>query len=332
MIPELERSVLLLESTWWRNRSSRVNWLARERSYLADLRAGVRIQPASFTFSSRRGTIPLTVANDLAQEVVVRVRLDPQTIQLRVSNPADPVRIGPRQKAQVQVDAVAVAGGQVLVDSSLHTPSGVAYGQPVPLRVSITDYGTVALYITVAAAGVLFLTAGVRVLRRVRAAALRVADRIADASSAGPPDDDADELFPGMSDDPGDPQVTTPSEPSETAAQASETTSSALVRNSSVMAAGTTVSRVLGFARTAVLAAAIGTAAGRLDLQRRQHRPEHHLHPAGRRRPQRRARAAARARHEGGRRALPGVHRRAASPSPACCSWWSRSSRPWPHP
>jgi hypothetical protein len=206
MIPELERSVLLLESTWWRLRSSRVNWLAREVRYLADLRAGVRIQPASFTFSSRRGTIPLTVANDLAQEVVVRVLLDPQTIQLRVSNPVDPVRIGPRQKAQVQVDAVAVAGGQVLVDSSLHTPSGVAYGQPVPLRVSITDYGTVALYITVAAAGVLFLTAGVRVLRRVRAAGSGSPAGPADTSGAEPSDDDGDDLFPGMSDDPGDPR------------------------------------------------------------------------------------------------------------------------------
>lgn len=164
----------------------------------------MRIQPASFTFSSRRGTIPLTVANDLAQEVVVRLRLDPQTIQLRVSNPADPIRIGPRQKAQVQVDAVAVAGGQVLVDSTLHTPSGVVYGQPVPLRVSITDYGTVALYITVSAACVLFLTAGVRVLRRVRGAGSGGSAGADGTSAAGPPDDDSEDLFPGMSDDPED--------------------------------------------------------------------------------------------------------------------------------
>jgi putative peptidoglycan lipid II flippase len=34
----------------------------------------------------------------------------------------------------------------------------------------------------------------------------------------------------------------------------------ALVRNSAVMAAGTVVSRVLGFARSAVVAAALGTA------------------------------------------------------------------------
>jgi hypothetical protein len=61
----------------------------------------------------------------------------------------------------------------VIVDASLHTPGGAPYGQPVPIRVTITEYGTVALYITVAAAAVLFLMAGLRLLRRVLAARRR---------------------------------------------------------------------------------------------------------------------------------------------------------------
>jgi putative peptidoglycan lipid II flippase len=54
--------------------------------------------------------------------------------------------------------------------------------------------------------------------------------------------------------------VTNPSDPPDTAAEASETSSSALVRNTTVMAAGTIVSRILGFARSAVLVTALGSA------------------------------------------------------------------------
>jgi hypothetical protein len=169
LVPDLNRAVLRLESSWWRGRASRVNRLARERDYLADLRNEVRVQPGNFTFSSHRGTIPLTVANGLEQEVVVGLRLDPQTQRLRLE-PTGLLRIGPRQKVQVEVRATAIAAGSVVVDASLHTPGGAAYGQPVPLRVTITEYGTVALWITVVAAAVLFLMAGLQVLRRVLAA------------------------------------------------------------------------------------------------------------------------------------------------------------------
>jgi hypothetical protein len=169
LVPDLDLAVLRLESSWWRDRLSRVNRVARDRAHLAELRGEVRVQPANFTFSSRRGTIPLTVANGLGQEVVVELRLDPQTPRLRLE-PTETLRIGPRQKVQVEVRATAVAAGSVLVDASLHTTGGAAYGQPVPLRITITEYGTVALYITLAAATVLFLMAGLRVLRRLAAA------------------------------------------------------------------------------------------------------------------------------------------------------------------
>lgn len=165
-LPELERSTLLLASGWWRTRPVRVNRLARERGYLADLRAQVSISPASYTFSSRRGTIALTVANGLEQPVTVALRLVPQTPRLQLAATRTQ-RIGPGQKVQLGVEATAVAAGPVVVDASLRTPAGSAYGQPVQLRISITEYGTVALYITIGAAAVLFLAAGVRVLRRV---------------------------------------------------------------------------------------------------------------------------------------------------------------------
>ena len=82
----------------------------------------------------------------------------------------EPQTIGPKQKIQVNVPATAIAGGPVVVVATLHTPEGAPYGQPVQLRVNVTRIGTVALVITVAAAVVLFLAAGIRVVRRLRAA------------------------------------------------------------------------------------------------------------------------------------------------------------------
>ena len=46
------------------------------------------MQPGSFTFGSRSGRIPLTLVNDLPQEVVVVLRLEPQTPRLRLDPPS----------------------------------------------------------------------------------------------------------------------------------------------------------------------------------------------------------------------------------------------------
>jgi len=170
LIPQLNRAVLLLESSWWRDREERKNRLALERAWLAERRDLVAVQPARLTFSSRSGNIPVTVANGLDQAVRVSLRLDPRTTRIRLDKSTRTRTIGPQRKQQVEFPAISVAAGDETVDASLHTPTGALYGQPVQLRITITNYGTVALYITVGAAAVLFLTAGVRVLRRVLAA------------------------------------------------------------------------------------------------------------------------------------------------------------------
>ena len=178
--------MLRLESTWWRGRDSRVHQVRARAGPPGALRSRVRVQPGSFTFGSRSGRIPLTLVNDLPQAVVVVLRLDPQTPRLRLEPPLAPQVIGPNRKVQVEVPATAVAGGPVVVEATLHTPSGAPYGQPVPLQVNVTQIGTVALVITVGAAVVLFLAAGLRVVRRVRTARRDGPDGPGDEPARGP--------------------------------------------------------------------------------------------------------------------------------------------------
>ncbi len=170
LIPGMESSLRRLESSWWRGREDpRRIRLDRDKDYLKIQRGSVAVQPGSFTFGSKSGMIPLTLVNDLPQEVVVVLRLEPLTPRLKLGA-VEPQTIGPKQKVQVNVPATAIAGGPVVVVATLHTRDGAPYGQPVQLRVNVTQIGTVALVITVSAAVVLFLAAGVRVVRRLRAA------------------------------------------------------------------------------------------------------------------------------------------------------------------
>jgi Family of unknown function (DUF6049) len=170
IVPGLDRGVLRLESTWWRDREeARVNRSFREQSNVDDQLGSIHVQPGSYTFGSHRGKIPLTISNGVNQAVVVVLHLEPRQPRLRVDATSKPIQIPPGRKVQEAVDATAVAGGDVVVDASLHTVGGTALPPgPVPLSINITQYGTVALFITGGAAGVLFLAALVRLARRAR--------------------------------------------------------------------------------------------------------------------------------------------------------------------
>ncbi len=172
IVPSLETGLLRLESTWWRGREEdRVNRYFREQSIVNDQLGSIRVQPGSYTFSSNSGKIPLTISNGVKQEVIVVLRLEPRQPRLRLDPPPNPIHIGAGRKQQVFVNATAVAGGDVVVDATLLTRGGTALPNgPVPISIRITQFGTVALFITGGAAGVLFLAALVRLFRRGRAA------------------------------------------------------------------------------------------------------------------------------------------------------------------
>jgi hypothetical protein len=169
IVPGLDAAVFRLESTWWRGRDARLGRLTGTRGYVLELRDQVQVLPGSYTFGSKSGTIPLTVSNGLSQPVTVQIGLTPSPPRLEIGKVGD-VRIPAKSKVQVEVPAKAIANGPVRIGTVLRTPAGDQYGQPVQLRIQVTQYGTVALAITGAAAAVLFATAGYRLFRRAATA------------------------------------------------------------------------------------------------------------------------------------------------------------------
>jgi hypothetical protein len=180
LVPDLDAGVYRLESIWWRGRDARLGRLTGTRGHVLEQRNQVEVLPGSYTFGSKSGTIPLTVSNGLTQAVTVRIGLTPSPPRLEIGKIGD-VRIPAKSKVQVEVPAKAIANGPVRIGTVLLTPAGDQYGQPVQLRIQVTQYGTVALAITGVAAGVLFAAAGYRLFRRAAAAR-----RTASTSSAEP--------------------------------------------------------------------------------------------------------------------------------------------------
>ena len=120
------------------------------------------------TLSSTRGTIPLTVSNQLDQAIRVRPVLRPRVgSRLSVTNP-DLITIGAGRKQTVRVPAEASSNGITQVDVQLLDATGMPFGDTTQLRVNVTSFGKVGLIVLIAAGSVLFGTAILRNVRRLR--------------------------------------------------------------------------------------------------------------------------------------------------------------------
>lgn len=120
------------------------------------------------TLSSTRGTIPLTVSNALDQAIRVRPVLRPRVgSRLTVTNPAL-LTIGAGRKTTVKVPAEASSNGITQVDVQLLDATGTPFGGSTQLRVNVTSFGKVGLIVLIAAGSVLFGTAILRNVRRLR--------------------------------------------------------------------------------------------------------------------------------------------------------------------
>ncbi|NWJ72954.1 hypothetical protein HX744_20955 [Pseudonocardia sp. ICBG1122] len=159
-------------SSWWRGDPARAE---REETVVADRIAGIRASvrvvepPSPYSLGTSDAPLLITVANGLPVTMNVRVVLS-STTGLRVA-PIEVQAVPPRGRVQVRVSAQVTRSGVFSVDAGLLTPDGVALGPDTRLRVRSTVYGTVTVWLTAIAGGVLVVLVVRRVLRRLRPAA-----------------------------------------------------------------------------------------------------------------------------------------------------------------
>ncbi|MEJ5868345.1 DUF6049 family protein [Pseudokineococcus sp. 5B2Z-1] len=147
-------------------------WAAAAGAVLRDVAAlsdGVRLlQGGAVTVVGSQASVPVTVSNDLGQDVRVVVAAASSSPRVRVRQDVT-TTVAAASRTQVLVPVEAVGGGDARLLLQLRSPEGGALGPqvvvPVRVRLEWAEWGTAG----VAALGGLVLLAGlVRSVRRVR--------------------------------------------------------------------------------------------------------------------------------------------------------------------
>lgn len=166
-----EQAVMRQTSGLWRSDEQGALALEREvSSQIATLTSRVRVATTgTFTLPGDTGRIPVTVANDLDQDVIVGIRLETDE-QARLQSPAiEPFEVEAGRKVSLEVEAKVVGSGTLPVRIQLTTPKGRPYGEPVTVQVRTTAYSRAAAYVVSGAFVILAFLLGMNFVRRSKA-------------------------------------------------------------------------------------------------------------------------------------------------------------------
>ncbi|ROR36629.1 murein biosynthesis integral membrane protein MurJ [Curtobacterium sp. JUb34] len=252
------------------------------------------VDSSSLTLLGDRSSLPVSIRNSSDYPVTVHLAVQPSNSALRIVRNDIVVEIQPDSSTRATVPVQSVANGKVELTMSLSSPTGVAVAQPATVELNVqAQWETV---ITAAAAVALIAIFGFGIFRSIRKRIRRRNGELDDEDDDDPnrplavqpsapgasavpaavaalegdrPQDATDRAGagPGLPSDARASRVADardPEEPTISATQpqpdvdAEPVAERNLGRASAMLAAGTMVSRILGFAKTFVLAYAIG--------------------------------------------------------------------------
>ncbi|GAA2618184.1 DUF6049 family protein [Actinomadura fulvescens] len=175
-----ERSILRMESSYWRSRYSRSVQARKELSdeLKTDMDGLHVVMPNNkrISLAGTSGRPVVTIANDLrGRTVSFRIEIISQSAGLRIGKlePRDQrvIKLDPGKKHQARIPVQASGNGNFKMVVQLMTPTGErgkVYGEPTGITVRSTQYGRLALLITGGGLAVLFVGVGVRAMRARR--------------------------------------------------------------------------------------------------------------------------------------------------------------------
>jgi len=252
------------------------------------------VDSSSLTLLGDRSSLPVSIRNSSDYPVTVHLAVQPSNSALRIVRNDIVVEIQPDSSTRATVPVQSVANGKVELTMSLSSPTGVAVAQPATVELNVqAQWETV---ITAAAAVALIAIFGFGIFRSIRKRIRRRNGELDDeddddpnrplavqpsapgasavpAAVAAPGGDRLQDAITRAGADPGLPSdartsrvadARDPEEPTISATQpqpdvdAEPVAERSLGRASAMLAAGTMLSRILGFAKTFVLAYAIG--------------------------------------------------------------------------
>ncbi|WP_181787191.1 DUF6049 family protein [Streptomyces phytophilus] len=161
-------------STQWRGRKAEAESFRRGvQDYLQDLTSEVQlIDKSDLTLSGNSGTIPVTVQNNLVQNVrglELRLTSDVPS-RLRIEEDTQSIEVAGGHSTSVKFEASARASGPVNITAQLYTEDGKPFGAAKTFKVEVTSITSTVLLVI--GAGILLLVlAGVRMYSQRKRAA-----------------------------------------------------------------------------------------------------------------------------------------------------------------
>ncbi len=165
----LLRAGLRAESSAWRDPDlrSRGRTLAELlQDDVDDLLGRVTLLTGPVTLTSSRGTLSVSVSNQLGQPVTVRVGVEADNAARLAVQDTAVQTVPARNSVPVTLEAEPRTSGSFPVRARLYDRNGDPFGTEQTFVIRSTRYGTVALAVTGVAAGVLLVAAGVRLVKR----------------------------------------------------------------------------------------------------------------------------------------------------------------------
>jgi hypothetical protein len=124
----------------------------------------------SVVLPSDKGPIPITIANDFAEPVIVKLSAKGTPSFRFKSDELEPITIPANSKQSLSFTGSVQGTGAVDVTLQLYTRDGVKYGEPKIISVRSAAYSTVATYFTAIAFLALILLSAFSIFKRVRLA------------------------------------------------------------------------------------------------------------------------------------------------------------------
>jgi len=161
------RSTLIFSSAW-RSAPFAGYLFAQSTLKIAErINRQVRVLPGRYTLTDLQGKVPLTVTNDSALPVNVRLQLHPTTLRLRQPASVD-LQLPAKSHSQVLVPLTAYSSGEAFIEATLLDASNHQVGDVVNIQISISSIPQAAILVTEIAGAALLLAATAQVVRRIR--------------------------------------------------------------------------------------------------------------------------------------------------------------------
>lgn len=180
-----------LSNSWRGEHKDATRFRGSVHGYLVELTKKVKlIHKSDLTLSGRSATIPVTVQNNLLQDVdglVLRLKSS-RSIGLEVGED-QPVVVDGGHSQSVKFDTTAKANGRTTVTAQLYTKDGKPYGPPMTFQVKVTSITSTVLLV-IAGGVLLVVLAGIRMYtQRKRRGAAQDGTGGGDVGGPGSPGD-----------------------------------------------------------------------------------------------------------------------------------------------